>query len=709
MFQTIKAKLLAPVIGLNLALAVVGWLGYRSTARTTESVTALGNWIVPAIDAMGYMDEALTDMSLQTRRALDGAKADDPAMVETAANAFDAARKRFEENRSRYEAVLKSDEGKRAYETFRAAYAAWEPENQTMWRLLRRGDVDAADAHEKGELAPKAMAVDQAVDGLNAAASTVAARVTKESQEAGARTSGTLLVLVLLAIGAGAVVGVLLVNAITRPIGRIAEVARAIARGDVGQEIEYHSADEVGQLADSFRETIGYIRSTAAAADAIAKGNLEHTVTPRSDRDVLSRSFLNAIAALRGLLAENQQLIEAVQDGRMSVRARADGFEGAYRQLIGGMNGMLDTIARPIGETVRCFEELAAQNLTVRMEGEYRNDFAKLQELINTSTSALRDSMTQVAMTAEQVSAAAEQIASGSQSIARGAAEQAAAIEETSASLEEMSAMTKQNAASAQEANVLAGTARGASESGVGAMDQLAKSMTRILSSAEGTAAIIRDINDIAFQTNLLALNAAVEAARAGEAGRGFAVVAEEVRTLAIRSKEAAKKTELLIQESVSLSRDGETVTQQVGEHLDQIVDSVRKVTDLVAEIAQASVEQSRGIDQVNKAVAQMEQVTQQNSANSEESASAAEELSSQAEELAAMVARFRLAHGSRARVSRSPAKPAVLPTPAKAKKPAALPAPTKSGAVRGSGAAGGKVAPESVIPFDDDPVLAEF
>ena len=84
--------------------------------------------------------------------------------------------------------------------------------------------------------------------------------------------------------------------------------------------------------------------------------------------------------------------------------------------------------------------------------------------------------------------------------------------------------------------------------------------MVRIKASAEATSQIIRDINDIAFQTNLLALNAAVEAARAGEAGRGFAVVAEEVRSLALRAKEAASKTEERIRQSVKEAGEGEGV-----------------------------------------------------------------------------------------------------------------------------------------------------
>ena len=149
-------------------------------------------------------------------------------------------------------------------------------------------------------------------------------------------------------------------------------------------------------------------------------------------------------------------------------------------------------------------------------------------------------------------------------------------------------------------------------------------SMNRIRGAAEGTAAIIRDINDIAFQTNLLALNAAVEAARAGEAGRGFAVVAEEVRNLALRSKEAAKKTETLIGESLQLTEQGEAISGRVSGTLGDIVTAVGKVSSIVASIAHASQEQAEGIEQSTRAMSQMDQATQQAAANSEEASSAA-------------------------------------------------------------------------------------
>jgi methyl-accepting chemotaxis protein len=189
----------------------------------------------------------------------------------------------------------------------------------------------------------------------------------------------------------------------------------------------------------------------------------------------------------------------------------------------------------------------------------------------------------------------------------------------------------------------------------------MSTAMTKIKSAAEDTSQIIKNINEIAFQTNLLALNAAVEAARAGEAGRGFAVVAEEVRGLAMRSKDAAMKTEELIKESVRQASEGELTSQQVSERLSSIFDSINKVDGIVGEIAASLKEQAANVDQLNSAVNSINSVTQHNAANSEQSSSAASELSSHAAELADMVRNFKLSNTDRPSMRSFPAKTAFV------------------------------------------------
>ncbi len=239
---------------------------------------------------------------------------------------------------------------------------------------------------------------------------------------------------------------------------------------------------------------------------------------------------------------------------------------------------------------------------------------------------------------AQATSSAASQVSGSSQSLAQGASEQAASLEETTSALSEMSSMTKKNAEIAVQASALAGEAQKAAQGGNEAMGKMSQAIDQIQKSASETAKIIKVIDEIAFQTNLLALNAAVEAARAGEAGKGFAVVAEEVRNLAMRSAEAAKNTAGMIEESVTASKNGVSISVEVGKMLQEITGSATKVNQLIGEMAAASGEQARGIEQVSTAVAQMDQVTQSNAASAEESASASEEMASQAQQVAGVV-----------------------------------------------------------------------
>lgn len=507
---------------------------------------------------------------------------------------------------------------------------------------------------------------------------------------------------------------------ISNPLKTINEAAIRLANGDVelkgfdqGARAKIATrSDELGNIGRAFDKLIENQLGRAHAAGMIADGDLSVQVQSLGGQDLLGNAMIRMIESIKAMDEATQTLVRAALNGNLDKRVDSSRHQGAYAEIVAGLNDLLDAVVRPINEASVVLEKAARKDLSSRITGDFKGKFAEIRDNVNSTVNALDEAMAVVTDAVDQVTSASGQIASGSQSLAQGANEQASALEEISSSLEEMSSMTKQNSENAGQAHGLTDGARKAADRGNESMQEMISAIGKIKQSADETANIVKTIDEIAFQTNLLALNAAVEAARAGEAGKGFAVVAEEVRNLAQRCAEAAKNTSSMIEESVHNAEDGVHISSEVAEVLKEIHQGSGKVNDIVAEIAAAVKEQAAGIDQVNTAVSQMDQVTQQNASNSEESASAAEELSGQAEQLKNMVVEFTLSsHRKSSRALSSASAPADNGSVETREQFKAQRSPATNRIVGGNGSGkkngdkngNSKTSTERIIPLDDD------
>jgi methyl-accepting chemotaxis protein len=84
----------------------------------------------------------------------------------------------------------------------------------------------------------------------------------------------------------------------------MAAAAHAIAQGDVEQEADDETTDELGAMGGSFRAMITYLRDMAGAARKVADGDLSSAVQPRSENDVLGTSLSDMTVSLREIVGE---------------------------------------------------------------------------------------------------------------------------------------------------------------------------------------------------------------------------------------------------------------------------------------------------------------------------------------------------------------------------------------------------------------------
>ena len=230
-----------------------------------------------------------------------GAPADPWAALEAAQ--FDTFRQNVSGRlRARLSGVLLQPAG-RTVRTTREALAAGD--------TAKLPSLDGWLAASEGRLTALRGIADSAEDELSAAAG----RDLRAVKDRGGRELG-LSVVVLLAV---TVLALTLRRSITRPLTEVSEGARALADGDLSYDIHYAGRDEIGDVADTFREL--------------------HVTSER-------------------FAAEIRSMHTAIDDNRLGHRSDVAAFGGTWAQLLRGMNATMASFASAHGRRRKAEKEL---------------------------------------------------------------------------------------------------------------------------------------------------------------------------------------------------------------------------------------------------------------------------------------------------------------------------------------------------------------
>jgi methyl-accepting chemotaxis protein len=189
-------------------------------------------------------------------------------------------------------------------------------------------------------------------------------------------TTKWIAIILAITLFAGSAVAFGITRMLTRPMRKLEAAARAMAQGELGDEVEvsYESNDELGTLSESFRQSS---------------------------------------AALGAVVGELEMVIDAVRAGRLGARGDAAEFTGAYAHLIAGTNALLDTLVEPL-----------------RFVADNAGSLIASAEQLNQVSQQLGTNAAETSAQTQVVSAAAEQVSRSTQSVATSTEEMSASIRE---------------------------------------------------------------------------------------------------------------------------------------------------------------------------------------------------------------------------------------------------------------------------------------
>ena len=309
--------------------------------------------------------------------------------------------------------------------------------------------------------------------------------------------------------------------------------------------------------------------------------------------------------------------------------------------LTATMSSTVSSMKLYISEIQRVLSHIAAGELNIAPQGEYRGDFSQIRDALEHIILSLNETMCDFKAAAVRVAHVAENLSGQSGQLHHASMEQTEAaahlVNEVSTVKDRLADVTHSTDQTRERTEEIARKIQNTNDQ----MQSLTGAMNDIQNNAGEITKIAKAIQDIAFQTNILALNASVEAARAGAAGKGFSVVANEVKQLAAKSGEAAQAAARMVENTREIIHTGVALTAETAQSLEEISTVSGQIGQITHQLSSDVQEQQSALIHMEEKIETISAIADRNLQSAGDTAQSSTLLAQEADELQSQVRRF--------------------------------------------------------------------
>lgn len=501
----ISTRLILGFGALLLLMIIMAWLGFSRIQQVQGRLDETTGSTMVKIKLANTMRDSVR-ASADAIRNLALLIEENPVEVDIARIVTE--QKKYDEAVVTLTKLVSGDSGKAVLDKVVAARQRSGPLVDKVLALAKDQKNAEGTAVWRTELHPEELKWQAALEEMVQLQDSLAASDAKSARAAYENTARLLFILTAIAIALGVTISILIIRAITRPIGRAIEATHAVAAGDLSIEIEAQGNSETSQLLvalagmkNNLIKIVGGVRQSAervaTGSGEIAKGNNELSSRTESQASALEQTS-SSMEELNSTLQQNAD--HARQANKFAQSASAVAIKGGevVNEVVGTMKDINDS-SRQIVDIISVIDGIAFQTnilaLNAAVEaaraGEQGRGFAvvagEVRSLAQRSADAAKQIKTlitasvervdrgsnlvnQAGITMQEIVSSIKKVSDIISEITSASVEQNAGIGQISQAVSEMDHTTQQNAALVEESAAAAESLRGEAQQLVEAM-----------------------------------------------------------------------------------------------------------------------------------------------------------------------------------------------------------------------------------------------
>lgn len=239
----------------------------------------------------------------------------------------------------------------------RELFSAWKPIRDEIILNIQTGETEAAKAMIRYKMPEFVNPLLENMQTLISFADNKADIFVKDAKDKYRNVINMTYLLAFLMVLTAGLLGFFLTRGITRALNELLQSANHIAEGNIGRDIGIRQRDELGRLANAFREMKDKISDVLKEADGLTRN---------------------------------------IQEGKLDIRGNAEKFTGCWRDLVLGMNQLTDAFIKPVQTTAAYIDQISEGNIPKQITEDYKGDFNTVKNSLNQFIRVFADLVSEV-------------------------------------------------------------------------------------------------------------------------------------------------------------------------------------------------------------------------------------------------------------------------------------------------------------------------